>query len=127
MRLKFKLITSLSTTTAEEKDQWNRDPGTIHETSDVFREGGPRTIRLASGLTNQEIDFGGIDDVGFILITTDRTISIRRDGGDAMTIDIPDGWDIGYHLHTGPLESLTVTNASGYTATIKIYLAGDPS
>lgn len=128
MRLKLKLITSLSSTTAEEKDQFNLDPGTSHEICDVFLSGNARQYRIATGVTDQEVDFSGATSPQFVVIKTDKQISIKIDAGQAIPIKPPDGFDYGYFmLSTDDIDTLTITNASGYTATVKVYMAGDPS
>lgn len=126
MRLKFKTIVSLSSTTAEEKDIFNRDPNTIHEVSDSLPEGSVRTIKIPNGAEDQEIDFGGVDDVRFLYIVSDRQIIIRVNGGAEQTLAIIDGFDKAYHLTTSLVTSLMISNSSGYSATVNVYLVGDP-
>lgn len=127
MRLKLKVLTSLSSTTAEERDMFNRDPGTLHEVCDVLTEGSSRTIRVATGTVDMGVGFDGMEDVRFLMVTTDREISLKLNGGDGFTVAPPDGWEEGYYLVSGLVESLSVSNSSGYTATVKVYLAGEPS
>jgi hypothetical protein len=126
LRLKLKLLMSLSSTTAEEKDHFNVDPGTSHEVSDAFLNGNSRHYRVADGTTDQSINFSGITSPQMVALLSDQLISIKLDGGSAIPIKKPSGWDYGYFLlTTDDLDTLTLSNASGYTANVKIFMVGD--
>ncbi len=124
MRLKLKLISSLSSTSAEEKDVFNVDPGVNHEVSDEIDAGGARKLRLTSGVEDQALDLGDLEVVSFIYIRTTREITLNLNDGTYFTIRPIDGFTYGHFLLT-PTEvtSISVSNASGYTAEIWFYLA----
>jgi len=128
MRLKLKILTSLSSTTAEEKDQFNVDPGTLHQITDAVVSGNSRQWKITTGTVDQEIDFGGCSEPNFLMVVSNKQISVKLNGGAAIVVKPPDAFEWGcILLTTDVLDSLTVSNASGYTATVKVYLAGDPA
>ncbi len=124
MRLKLELKSYLSSTSAGEKDLGNVERGP--ETTDAMNEGSTRKYRVADGTTNQAIDLGGLAEAKFLLVQTDREVTIRSNGVNEVVVAPPDDFDFGYMLvTTSDITSLDVSNSSGGTAAVIVQLAGD--
>lgn len=125
MRLKLKLISSLSSTTAEEKDVFNLDPGVGHEVDDEIDAGAARKLRLAVGAEDQALDLGDLTTVSFMLLRTTRDITVNLNDGTILSVRPLAGFTYGYLLLTPPeISSITISNDSSYVADVWFYLAG---
>jgi len=70
------------------------------------------TVSIPTGTTNTPITFVKITTATYMRIKTDKIISVRLNAG---VEDITITTDL---IITGSITGLTITNASGYTATI---------
>jgi hypothetical protein len=87
---------------------------------------GPFTIQIATGASEQSvivIGTQGLTTITDIMITSDTAISVTY-GAAASNVPVPLGANK-VHLVTGTsLTALSITNASGVTATVTYLVAG---
>jgi hypothetical protein len=125
MRLKTKLVSFLSSTSAGEADLGNEDPA-AYEIDDNMNEGGTRRYRVPNGTEDQDITPDLLASIRWLFVKTDKAITIKLDGTEVVDITPPDDFDYGYLVLTAAgLTSLTVSNSSGSTAVITTQTAGD--
>lgn len=127
LRVQNKLVSFISSTTAEERDIGNIEPRSF-EISDTLNEGSTRRYRVADGATNQTIDLAGLTSAQYILIKSSRAVTIRINATDSIPIGIIDGFSYGYLLLSagdGSVTSMDVSNSSGGTAQVLVQLAGE--
>jgi len=124
MRIKFKLESYISSTSAGDKDLGNAEWG--YETTDAILEGSTRTYRIADDTENQTVDMSGLSEVNYMVLRTDKEITLRINGTESVTVSVPDDLDFGYMLlTTDGITELDVSNSSGQTATVIIQLCGE--
>jgi hypothetical protein len=101
-------------------------PGTSGEVSVVMNEGNTRTYRVPNSTNNQTVDLAGLAAVQYIVIKSDKAITLRLNGSHQIPIAVPTGFNYGYLvLSTTGVTALDVSNASGDTAMVVVQLAGD--
>lgn len=124
MQLKLQILSTLSSTSAGEKDLGNIPLTT--ESSSIMNEGSSRLYRVLTGVSNQAIDLAGLAGVNYIVVKTDQAITLRLNGANSIPIAIPTGFAFGWLvLSTTGITALDITNASGETAKVIIQLGGD--
>jgi hypothetical protein len=127
LRLQNKIISFISSTTAEERDIGNLEPRT-YEISDALNEGSTRKYRVADGVANQTIDLAGLASAQYVLIKANRQITVRLNATDSIPLGIIEGFSYGYLLLTAPdggITAMDVSNASGGTAQVLVQLVGE--
>ena len=127
LRLQNKIISFISSTTAEERDIGNLEPRTF-EISDALNEGSTRKYRVADGVVNQVIDLAGLASAQYVLIKSSRAVVIRLNGSDSIPMGIIDGFSYAYLVLSaseGDITSMDVSNSSGGTAQVLVQLAGE--
>lgn len=82
------------------------------------------TVEIADAVTDQAIQLGGVASGKILYLESDREITFKFNGGsDALKLTPTTGakakcmWE-------GEFTALTVSNASGETATLTYYVAG---
>lgn len=89
--------------------------------SAAYTEATVQRIAVATGTSNQSIDFGGVTTADIVYIKSDQGITYKVNGGsDSNTLDA--GKPV---IYAGTaVTGLTVSNSSGATANILIILIG---
>ena len=101
----------------------SRSSSTIDTTtSTLYTE---HLISLADSVTDQAVNFGTVTTAKSARIQSDRQISVKINGGDTGVIIgnvATVGWTL--QLDATAITSLSLTNASGGAASVKIQLPG---
>ena len=77
-------------------------------------------LEVATGTTDGAVSFGGVTTADLIWITSDQDISYKLSGGSSLPVDA-NKFSLLYGIAA---TSITVTNASGATAIVRIGVAG---
>lgn len=84
---------------------------TITESQDSY-------IALSSGITDSAVNFGGVADAKALMIIPTEIISIKINGSsDKIYVD-----EGGMALHSSGLTSLSMSNESGLSTTVRVVL-----
>ncbi len=102
------------------------DPPTTTVTSSQFDEGGGRQFELANGASNLTVELGDVTTGEVFYLRSNQSVTYRLNGS---TLDIPLTIDVtlsyAFALFFGTaITALTMSNASGSTATIRFGIAG---
>lgn len=127
MQAKLSILSILSSAADGSGDLGKaQTPGTSPEISVVMNEGNTRTYRVPNATVNQTIDLAGLATVEYLIVKTDKKVTIRLNGSESVVVKPPTGFAFGYAvLTTDAVTALDVSNASGDTAVVVIQLGGD--
>ncbi len=124
MRLKLKLESYLSTTSAGDEDIGSAEWG--YYTADVLNGLNSRSYKIVTGTDNESLDLAGIVDVRYLLVRSDQNVVLRINGTETLNIYVISGLGYGFLLiSTSGITTLDVSNNSGETAKLVVQLGGD--
>lgn len=133
VRVRYKLESSISSTTAEEKDLGN---GKFEILTDALGEGGVRKTLLVAAATDVALDIGNVAAINYILIRTNpkdptdtpAAVELKKSGtgGEVISIE-PLGTSKEGHflLSTSGVTSLHASNPGSVDMEVTLFVCGD--
>ena len=133
VRVRYKLETAVSSTTAEEKDLGNRRYEVV---SDGLNEGGSWKTRLLAGATDVNLSLRDVSSARLLVVSTNTvdpnelpgTIQIKRNstGGEVIEIvPLPSSKQGHFMITTQGLTAIYASNPGTVNMEIVLAVAGD--
>jgi hypothetical protein len=82
-------------------------------------------LEIATGTTDEVINFGSVVNAKLVAVFSDQPLTIKVNGIGNTAIPFKDIFAIGAGVESGQeITELHISNASGSTATIQLYIVG---